>query len=471
MNPIDVNIKPYKELFDRTRKIVIPEYQRPYIWGREKSEELLKDLDEYFLKSKPDKPYYLGTILYYFNRKDRVYEVIDGQQRITTLLIIKRLLSEKDLPEYEDVIYNSHQSIKCIKDAQTYFQQNIELLQKLEEARFLDQLHFTLIVTNAEDDAFTFFDTQNNRGVKLGSTDFLKAYHLRAISSPKLQDVSARQWEKASTKINEGSLLSHLFEKVLWRSRNWKGQTKIDFESKKEILKTFQKATIKTNYPDSYPLYPNLFNRQSIGHQYQSNGELLLIQSNQKSFEKADYPFSLRQPLHKGMNFFRYSDKYIAIYNLFFNFDEIVDDDIQQVRNFYSEVYNQDMSVYLRHFMQLCIVVYYDVFGNRQLLHAVYAFDYLIGSIRLIKQQVKKEAISLCLKKDLPNNILDVIANAYLPDELFDFLYSIKDLEEIYISEKVKLDDGVRGRYKKRVLKYFNKNDKSLTNRKIWGRI
>src|ERR1039458_4362485 len=371
MNPIDVSIRLYENLFDKKRKIVIPEYQRPYIWGKEKAEELLMDFEDYFIKSKPNKPYYLGTIIYFYNEHEGHYEVIDGQQRITTLLIIQKLLSNHELPEYQNVFYNSHQSIKYIKEAQTYFQQNFELLEKLEECNFLKNLNFTLIITHTEDDAFTFFDTQNNRGIKLGATDFLKAYHLRAINSEILQEQSARQWEKSSTTINEGSLLSHLFEKILWRARNWKGQNQIIFENKDAILKTFQKSTIKNKYPDSYPLYPNFYNRKAVAHQYQTNGELFQIQSNSTSISKADYPYSLRQPIHKGINFFKYSDKYIAIYQLLFQSNECSNSEIVEMQKFYEIVYNYDMSVYLRHFMQLCLIAYYDVFGSKDILHEI----------------------------------------------------------------------------------------------------
>jgi len=209
---------------------------------------------------------------------------------------------------------------------------------------------------------------------------------------------------------------------------------------------------------------------QSVEHQFQNNGELFLIESNRKSNNKAGYPFSLRQPLHKGLNFFRYTDKYIAIYQLIFQNNENVDDEILKVRMFYEKVYNNDMSIYLRHFMQLCLIAYYDVFGNEKLLQAAFSVDYLIGSIRLSKQQIKKEAVRICIKES-PNNLLEVIANAYLPEELFDFVYSIDANDEIYFIEKNKIDDGVRGRYKGRILRYFNKNEKSLTNRKIWGKI
>lgn len=58
---------------------------------------------------------------------------------------------------------------------------------------------FTVIEVPSEDLAFTFFDTQNNRGVPLHATDLLKAFHLRAIVEPKremLQTNCAKRWEQ-----------------------------------------------------------------------------------------------------------------------------------------------------------------------------------------------------------------------------------------------------------------------------------
>lgn len=245
---------------------------------------------------------------------------------------------------------------------------------------------------------------------------------------------------------------------------------KIEFENKDAILKTFQKSTIKPEQPNYYPLYPNYFNRQAIAHHFKPNGELFQIQSKDRSIEKADYPFSLRQPLHKGLNFFRYSEKYITIYNLLFQSEDETDESITELRRFYKYVYTSDTSVYIRHFMQLCLISYYDVFGSANIEYAAFCIDYLLGSIRLEKQQIKKEAAARCLK-DMPNNILDVISNAYLLDEIFQFVYTIEEIDEIYENEKIKTDDGVRGRYKGRVLRYFNSKEKSLNNRKKWGRM
>ena len=139
MNVIDlgvtVSVRYFTDLFDK--KIIIPEYQRPYIWGREKTEDLLKDFEEFFLNSDDSKSYYMGTIIYYFNKSNCYYEVIDGQQRITTLLIIKSLLSNQPLPDYQDVVFNSHQSIKYIQEAKEYFKENIESLKLLKDSTLL----------------------------------------------------------------------------------------------------------------------------------------------------------------------------------------------------------------------------------------------------------------------------------------------------------------------------------------------
>jgi hypothetical protein len=119
--------------------------------------------------------------------------------------------------------------------------------------------------------------------------------------------------------------------------------------------------------------------------------------------------------------------------------------------------------------MQLCLVAYYDIFGKQNILEAALCFDYLFGSIRVQKQQVKKEAVSRCLM-DNPNNILDVITQAYLPGEVFDFVYNLPEAGRVYAEENIALNDGVRGRYKSRIMNYFDINETTLIDRKSWRR-
>lgn len=71
----------------------IPIYQRNYAWGREEIYALIKDVYDSLEKS----VYYIGTLVTY-KRDDNIYEVIDGQQRLTTIYIILKALDIKNIP-------------------------------------------------------------------------------------------------------------------------------------------------------------------------------------------------------------------------------------------------------------------------------------------------------------------------------------------------------------------------------------
>ena len=73
---------------------LIPVYQRNYAWGVVEIEQLVQDLYKAFEQDK-DKAYYLGTLVVH-HRADGRYEVIDGQQRLTTLHILNKCLSKFD---------------------------------------------------------------------------------------------------------------------------------------------------------------------------------------------------------------------------------------------------------------------------------------------------------------------------------------------------------------------------------------
>lgn len=65
----------------------IPIYQRNYAWEREEIYALIKDVRDSLEKT----VYYIGTLVTY-KREDNVFEVIDGQQRLTTIYIILKAL-------------------------------------------------------------------------------------------------------------------------------------------------------------------------------------------------------------------------------------------------------------------------------------------------------------------------------------------------------------------------------------------
>lgn len=461
----------YEDFIKRYQNIQIPDYQRPYGWNQEKVKELLEDLKEFFIgKPQTDLDYYVGGILLYNNKKENCFEIIDGQQRLTTLNLISYVLTS-NIQKGQNFHYNNHISFYHIKENYQFLNEQIELLQSLNQKCFLKKIVFTLIVSNDEDQSFAFFDSQNNRGVSLAADDYLKAYHLREITSESLQSKFAEQWElsaiKAQNEMNIERGLLHLFYKILYRSREWKGQSNIIPENKDQILNSFQKKTIKSNN-GSYRLFKAKDNVKFIEVVVNEKDTIKPISNSEKHFDKTDkLPFSIRQPLYKGLNFFQFTQKYYAIHQLLFYDTDIVDDNFEKVRKYYNSVYNSNMSEYLRHYMQLCLVMYYDTFGNLEIDKAVQYFDYFIGSIRIEKYYVRQEAVKNSLLQ-ADNNLLDVIAHSFLPEEVFDFISGQSHIENVYADENLKADNGVRYKYKKRILSYYEQSENKLTKRIEW---
>lgn len=90
-------------------EFVIPEYQRPYAWGAEESLQLLSDLIG-ALDRDTGEPYFLGSIVLVKSPHDPRSEVIDGQQRITTLTLLLSLL--RDLVKNTDLRNSIHTLIE-----------------------------------------------------------------------------------------------------------------------------------------------------------------------------------------------------------------------------------------------------------------------------------------------------------------------------------------------------------------------
>lgn len=466
MPAIKVSVQSFYQLFNKGRKIVIPPYQRPYTWNIDKAEELLNDLEGFFLEPRAPKNYYLGTLLFFDNKREETLDVIDGQQRIATLLILEYLL-KGSVPMFADIRFNSKSAARQIKQVQAYFIQQLSRITALHHKRFLSRVEFTTVITQQEDEAFVFFDTQNNRGIKLNAPDFLKAYHLRAIKMEKLQEECARDWEKKGGHFAGLTFLQYLFDKILWRARNWKGQHTINFENRDLILETFQKKSLKSTEPDKYPVYPGLNNRYVTGITWKVNIASPTMANAFVTGQSLQDQFVIRQPIYRGVHFFKYTEKYAVSHKKLF-IDRPLDINIKQMRAFYDKIYTHDMSGYLREFFQLVIIMYYDLFRSDNLLKAAVWFDYLIGSVRVAKQQVKKEAVKNLLM-DQDNNILDVVAHAFMPEEIFDFIYHQPTIAQIYTEEKIETGEGVRGRYKERLLGYFKQQEAdSLQNRALW---
>lgn len=453
-------------------KLALDNYQRPYVWSRLKIEQLLDDLQT-FSQQQDQQSYYMGSILLHRNTDKKSLFVIDGQQRLSSLAVLFYNLKGY-LPKGLAFKYRSPLSA-----------QNLSLAQKTVKEvgiqnfndRIFEQLQFTVITVDSEDLAFTFFDTQNNRGVPLKATDLLKAYHLRAVNnghqqySEQLQQHCARRWEdvqiagEKSKVSRENDFAPELFSNYLWRARNWKGQNDIDRETHDMLLDTFQRQSIQPKHVDEVSLYPAHSNQFAAKLCLQNTNEYRLdLQPVAVTSNAASLPLSLRQPVHKGIGFFLYAQKYAALLNALFH-DGTDETELLLFRNFYGQVVMAN-SYYLRELFKLAVLMYADQFGTRMLVEFAQRLEHVLGSIRLDKHYIFKEA-PLKYLKDSSHNLLDVIAGSYRPQEVMDFLRQDKVLVSSYKAlSKIVRGEGVRGRYLDALLTYYDKTE--LSNDHQW---
>ena len=89
---IDSHQESLEFLLSERRRYVVPDYQRPYVWGFDQAQDLAEDLLAAWRRD--DSDFFLGSIVVIREKGDPVGEVVDGQQRLTTLAIIFAILRE-----------------------------------------------------------------------------------------------------------------------------------------------------------------------------------------------------------------------------------------------------------------------------------------------------------------------------------------------------------------------------------------
>lgn len=470
--PVEVDVLSFSKLFeDSPFPMAVDTYQRGFVWNDDKIRQLMDDLAAYQRDADPKPPYYMGTILVHRNKDKQKQFIIDGQQRLTALCVLHQQL-KGSLPGKCALTY-SPKSARRIRAAAGIFREPVAI----PRAEIFRQIVFTVICVERVDLAFTFFDTQNNRGVPLHATDLLKAYHLRAVDGETvvrkegLQTLCARRWEG----IQQGTpVMSHdqefdhsLFSKFLWRARYWTG-TRVTFGDHDALMEEFQKQTWRMEgKPDTIPLYRSRHNRLGTALSLTKDGHSEIHTNRISLSPKAeDLPFAIRQPIHKGIGFFLYADKYASLLR------NLVTDatDSAEVTRF-REVYERLMmanSLFLREVFLLASLMYVDQFGDEKLWDFALWMDHALGAIRLEKQQVRYEAAQNFFKQDTLN-LLDVITSGYRPEQVIAHLKNHHTRSETYGGESIETGKGVQGIYKAAVLTYYGRAElKSLSGKHAW---
>ena len=223
MTPTPTNIKTF---FEGSKQYAIPVYQRAYSWEQKQWDEFLEDLKE---ATKSDNHYFFGNVLLE-KSNDEVSDIIDGQQRVTTIIIFARALcnelqnraktetlksnmSNKEFIQYiqEDYLINRNKPkleaveydrdyfrdfiIKgsAIHEPQTPSQERIKNAKEFFEKELKDTKNFSTdnllaifeamekaeliqITFKEKKDSVLMFELQNNRGKNLTNMEKLKSY-------------------------------------------------------------------------------------------------------------------------------------------------------------------------------------------------------------------------------------------------------------------------------------------------------
>lgn len=162
------------------KNLSIPGYQRPYKWNKGNVLRLLDDLMEAKKEEKDHQDYHyrLGSVI--LHEDGESFDIVDGQQRLLTLSLFFRCLDDK----YENSLLNEEYkdpiSINNIKNNFGYIKEWSKRNKGVGVSSF-SFLEVIVIEVEKVEEAFTLFDSQNNRGLKLDPHDLLKAHHLREM--------------------------------------------------------------------------------------------------------------------------------------------------------------------------------------------------------------------------------------------------------------------------------------------------
>lgn len=256
------------KIFSDEYMFSIPAYQRPYSWGVDQAQELLDDLISYMraggtqLDEIP--PYFLGSLVLIKSESSPKAEVVDGQQRLTTLTLLlaciravtqnesvrqgitacvyqkgnivaatennyRLTLRERDLKffrervQHEGGIETLVAGDETLPDSQARLRENarhfMRVLGDLEPDTLLRLVQFIVtrcylvaVATPDLDSAYRIFGVMNSRGLDLTATDILKAEIIGAVPDASRKTYTEK-WEGLEADLGRdafGDLFSHI---------------------------------------------------------------------------------------------------------------------------------------------------------------------------------------------------------------------------------------------------------------------
>ncbi|MBQ8133356.1 MAG: DUF4357 domain-containing protein [Clostridia bacterium] len=278
---------PLSKIFSKEFDYYIPAYQRPYAWSQEQTEKLFDDLYDFYREEKNDN-FFLGSIVLIKDDDKPHADVIDGQQRLTTLTILisaiatrlsgdnktnciryltepgndlegleplPRLhLRQKDQKFFNEYIQNLklteliNLDPECLQDeSQQHIRENCELILNRLNNKFQDEKQVTefckfivtrcyivAVYTPVQRSAFRVFSVMNSRGLNLMPTDIIKSDIIGQIPENE-QQLYTDKWEDLEVKTSRSG-----FNDVFTHTRMIFAKTK----AKQNLLDEFREAVL-----------------------------------------------------------------------------------------------------------------------------------------------------------------------------------------------------------------------------------
>lgn len=367
-NNISVNKQTVIDLLKsgKDHRFLIPEYQRPYAWGDDEVITLFDDLWEFSLeRNDPDgaKTYFLGSIVSFENEKGE-QEIIDGQQRITSLFLLLRAIytkleadenKTKEVLNYikkiEPAIWledeytgdvdktkillrsdvatdHGNEILRAIletgmtkKGATDKYSHNYNLFMQLYEEKAknstMQMINFIIALLNysillpisadSQDTALTIFSTLNNRGLPLSDADIFKSLLYKQLNT-QAKPIFAKRWrdleEDAS---NYGESIQSLFNYHMFYMRALEGDVKNTTPGVRKYFMEKNKNRLKVKLLDelteSLKLWKVIRKHEEIsGEPWSRNMKILQILDTLKDYnnEYWKYPTLIYYNQHKN---------------------------------------------------------------------------------------------------------------------------------------------------------------------------
>lgn len=320
------------KIFSSDFMFKIPIYQRNFSWNSDDFNLLFEDIEESMINGQEQ--YFLGSILLQETKKDSLFEIVDGQQRLTSLTIllavirdsiededlkkniqeciyqkenqlkgipaVMRITPWKDLNNlFSDYVYEPGGTYKFVEDFNTkisyrdtqdpiyhLYESIITFQTKVNESDslrdyvvyILNNVYMVYIKTNSFNSAFRLFNVLNSRGVPLSTYDLLKSENLGEIT-----DEGIREDYALALRSIENSIGLKEIEKIIGFIRTIKTKEKAKTNVYEEYKNIFKKGLISkgSDFLDYFQriteIYSNKVLEPNLNVSHESKNEYKLI--------------------------------------------------------------------------------------------------------------------------------------------------------------------------------------------------